>query len=742
MTDLSTRPWIARLLRQHSRIVRLALIALIAASAALASGQVAPATPVESQDPGASNPSAEAAQAGDLETQPEPDPIASYRIEVRLDPETDLLHGSQTLTWVNDSEVPVGDMWFHLYQNAFMNESSTKAREWRGFPQARGSMAERIGYTDVETILLDDGTDLLSSMRWRHPDDDNAEDRTVFSVDLPAPVPPGGKIDVHMEFTTKLPRHMERSGVWGEYFIATQWFPKVGVFEEIGEGGATVAGWNAHQFHANTEFFADFGDYEVQITAPERFVVGASGRRVESLDRGDGTITHTFRQETIHDFAWTAYPGFVEIVRTFNPDDEITRGEIEEVARLLDLDYENLELQPVEVTLLAPPAFAHNAERHIRATMDGLKWYGLWYGAYPYDNVTVLVPADGTTGGGMEYPTFFTSTDVYPMRFWPLSGIRLQEMVSVHEFGHQFWYGLVASNEMEEAWLDEGLNSYSTSKTMERAYGTGMGNLLGINLDPDAFARGSYIADARTGTMVQNAWEYIQGYSSNSYTRPELALRTLERHLGEPTFARAMREYQQRWRYRHPTSRDFFDVVEEVCACDLSLFWDQMVLGDRVADFAVVSASSRQAEPPRGRFWRDGEWVIVEGGISEDETPEEGAGEVERVEAEAAPPVYETRVVVQRLEDFIWPVDVLLHFEDGSEHLEVWDGRDRLHAIELEGPSRLEWAAVDPSNKLPLDINQLNNSRVISEDPDPRWRWTRRWLFWMANLLFAASGSL
>ena len=257
-----------------------------------------------------------------------------------------------------------------------------------------------------------------------------------------------------------------------------------------------------------------------------------------------------------------------------------------------------------------------------------------------------------------------------------------------------------------------------------------------------AFARSAYIANARTGTMVQNAWEYIQGYGSNAYSRPELALRTLERHLGEPTFARAMREYHQRWRYRHPTSRDFFDVVEEVCACDLSLFWDQMVLGDSVADFAVISASSRLAEPPRGRFWRDGEWVIVEGGRSEDETPEAGAAEDERIVAGAATPIYETRVVVQRLEDFVWPVDVVLHFEDGSERLEVWDGRDRLHAIEHTGPSRLEWAAVDPSNKLPLDINQLNNSRVLREDPEPRQRWTRRWLFWMANLLFAASGSL
>jgi hypothetical protein len=712
-------------------------LTLLVATAVLAQQDSTP--PAEGQDPAAPATSSQ-------QVQPVVDPIASYRIEVQLEPETDLLHGSQIVSWRNDSAVAVADMWFHLYQNAFMNESSTKAREWRGFPRAPGTMAERIGYTDVERIRLSDGTDLLPTLRWRHPDDDNSEDRTVFSVDLPTPVPPGGQIDVHVEFTTKLPRRMERSGVWGEYYIVTQWFPKLGVFEDAGEGGATEAGWNAHQFHADTEFFADFGDYQVQITVPERFVVGASGRREETIDRGDGTTTYTYVQEGIHDFAWTAYPGFVEIVRTFNPDDEVTWGELDEVARLLDLDYENLELQPVEVTLLVPPAFAHNAERHLRATMNGLKWFGLWYGAYPYDNVTVLVPADGTTGGGMEYPTFFTSIDAYPLRFWPLNQLRFQEEVTVHEFGHQFWYGLVASNEMEEAWLDEGFNSYSTAKTMERAYGTGLGNLLGIELEPDAFARAQYIPFARTGPIVKNAWEYIEGYGSNSYARPELALRTLERHLGEGTFARAMREYHQRWRYRHPTSRDFFAVVEEVCACDLSPFWDQMVLGDSVADFAVTSVSSRVARVPRGRFWRDGEWVIVEGDESGARESDEASGsDTEAAGGEAEDRhsrQYESRVVVQRLEDFVWPVDVLLHFEDGSELLEVWDGRDRLYAVEHTGPSRLEWAAVDPSNKLPLDINQLNNSRVMNEDPAPRRHWARRWLFWMANLLFAASGSL
>ncbi|MFQ5742223.1 MAG: M1 family metallopeptidase [Acidobacteriota bacterium] len=661
--------------------------------------------------------------------------IASYRIDVQLDPETTLLQATETLTWVNDAAVAVPDLWFHLYQNAFMNESSTKMRERGRFPGGSEPLAERIGYTDVEAIRLGDGTDLMGTLRWRHPDDDNVDDRTVFSVDLPQPVPPGAEVSVLIDFTTKLPHDMERSGVWGDYYIVTQWFPKIAVFEEVGEGGANVTGWNAHQFHSNGEFYADFGHYEVHITVPERYVVGGTGQRVQTLRQQDDRVTYVYEQSDVHDFAWTADPDFEEVVRTFDPATEVSGAEKAEVAALLGVAPESLRLRPVEVTLLIPPAFAHHTERHLRATMNALKWFGLWYGAYPYDTLTVLVPADGFTGGGMEYPTFFTSTDVYPLRYGPLRSILLPEQVTVHEFGHQFWYGLVANNETEEAWLDEGFNSYSTAKTLSRAYGVAGGSFLGLQLTDDATARLQYIGSARTGSMVQNAWTYSRGgYQANSYPRPELVLRTLERTLGEATFARAMRAYHQRWRFRHPTSQDFFAVVEEVCDCDLSSFWQQMVLGDKVADYAIAEAVSRPVEPPRGRFRRHGEWVMVKGKPDAQEPDAKGQ------EGENAATQYYSRVVVQRLEDFVWPVEVRLHFEDDSEVTEQWDGRQRLHRIEHTRPSALAWAVVDPDNKLPLDIDRLNNSRVLHPDPAPRRRWALQWLFWMANVLFAASG--
>ena len=670
------------------------------------------------------------------------EPVASYRIEVRLDDETKLLHGTETLTWRNGASVPVGDLWFHLYQNAFLNEASTQMRERGRFSAAVFEEDPAgIGYTDVHSIELEDGTDLLSTLRWRQLDDDNADDRTVFSVDLPEPLAPGDEVTLRIEFTTKLPREVgARSERVDDYYLVGQWFPKIAVFEDLGVRGTTEPDWNAHQFHAETEFYSDFGRYDVAITVPEGFVVGATGSRTDTRT-GDGTVTYVYQQDDVHDFAWTAWPRFQEVVDTFDPDAEITLEEIDRVAQLLGVDAEALRLRPVEITLLIPPGFAHHTDRVMTAVKNGLKWFGLWYGPYPYDTVTVVVPADGTTGSGMEYPTFFTGLDAQPLRVWPVSNLLLIEEVVIHEFGHQYWYGMIASNEFEEAWLDEGFNSYSTGKVMQASYGRGAGRLLGIELDTVNIARSQYLVSARAGRVRQDAWTYeLGGYGVNSYPKPELALTTLERYLGAGTFARAMREYFQRWKFRHPTSTDFFAVVEEACGCDLSSFWEQMIFGDAVADYAIASAASTRVRGLRGRFLRDGEWVIdTAGGAGPESSGDSGADDTSDVSGEPDA-LYRTRVVAQRLEDFRWPVDVLLRFRDGSEIVETWDGQDRTFVVEHTGPSRLAHAVVDPEHALALDINWLNNSRVLVDDAAPRERLTRRFFFWMANLLLTASG--
>ena len=123
------------------------------------------------------------------------------------------------------------------------------------------------------------------------------------------------------------------------------------------------SGWNTHQFHAATEFYSDYGLYDVRITVPERFVVGASGREVERMENANGTVTHRYEAEDIHDFAWTASPNFLEDTRAF----------------------EHPTLPRVNMRLLLQPEHAGQESRHFDATAAALKYYGEWFGAYPYD---------------------------------------------------------------------------------------------------------------------------------------------------------------------------------------------------------------------------------------------------------------------------------------------------------------------------------------------------------------------
>ena len=140
-------------------------------------------------------------------------------------------------------------------------------------------------------------------MRFIAPDDGNEDDRTVMAVTLPEPLGPGETITLDIAFTAKIPRPFARTGAIGNYFFIAQWFPKIGVLDAAGR-------WNCHQFHVGTEFFADFGVYDVRMTVPRGWPLAATGRERERTDNADGTTTHRYYQEDVHDFAWTTSPDF------------------------------------------------------------------------------------------------------------------------------------------------------------------------------------------------------------------------------------------------------------------------------------------------------------------------------------------------------------------------------------------------------------------------------------------------
>src|SRR5215471_19804544 len=230
-------------------------------------------------------------------------PIASYEISCRLDAEKKIVEGTELLTWTNRTTRSATTLQMHLYLNAFRNTRSTFWRESGGMARST-RLPESWGYVEITRMTLEDNTDLLPVLSYLAPDDGNENDRTVAEVRLPRPVPPGGTIRVALDFRSKLPRVAARTGFKGDFFLVAQWFPKVGVLEETG--------WNCHQFHANSEFFADFGDYDVTIDAPGRYKgkIGATGAVVSEKETSEGRVVTRFRQESVHDFTWTADPDF------------------------------------------------------------------------------------------------------------------------------------------------------------------------------------------------------------------------------------------------------------------------------------------------------------------------------------------------------------------------------------------------------------------------------------------------
>ena len=604
---------------------------------------------------------------------------ASYDIDVRLDHAGRRLRGRQTLRWRNISSQPATDLQFHLYWNAWRDRSSTWMRERRFSTAYTPPRDDAWGSMDITAIRArrPDGTtvDLTPQLRYIAPDDGSAADRTVFSVPPPNPVQSNETIDVEIEWTARVPRPFARTGYVDDYYFIAHWFPKIGVLED--------GGWNTHQFHAPTEFYADYGVYDVDITVPAGFVVGASGRETQRADNADGTVTHRYHGEDIHDFAWTTSPRFMDLRKT------VEGG----AAR-------------VEMRLLLQPEHSGQEDRHFDAAAATLRHFGEWFGAYPYDHITIVDPAYQSGSGGMEYPTLITAGT----RWLAPRAVTTPESVTVHETGHQFWYGVVGTNETEHAWMDEGLTMFGEPRAIEAA---GMANGLAVRffggfvpwvVEGIALRRetnGNRLPNFRLSAEAEVPSTPTYRYwpataTSMSYDKTALWLHTLERHLGWPVVQRILATYFDRWKFRHPRPEDLFAVVNDVSGQDLTWFFDQVYRSSNTFDYGVQELIS------------------------------EGAG--------GGP--YRTTVVAQRLGEATFPVEVVTTFENGEQVTERWDGLDRRAMYVYERPSRARSVQVDPRRVLLLDVNYTNNSRSLQpRTEEASLKWSMTWMVWLQDLM-------
>ena len=670
--------------------------------------------------------------------------IANYRISARYNLAEKSVEGREILTWTNDSPDDVPELEFHLYMNAFKNEKSSFMRESGG-----GLRSDRVqkdkdpwGWVDVKRMDVT-GVDLTKSIQFIHPDDQNADDQTVVRVPLPKPVKPGETIEVAIEFKTKFPKVFARTGYAGTFLLAGQWFPKIGVWEKAGTRYATQSGWNCHQFHANTEFYADYGRYDVDLTVPSNEVMGATGELVKKTENAvDKTTTYSFHQENVHDFAWTIQPNYLKLERIFRAEREVSPQELDAVMKRHSITADEARLTDVKVTVLLQPEHASQADRHFKSAFNAIKWFGLWYGHYPHRTLTVVDPPyNGSGSGGMEYPTFITAGTSWLTS--PNDGS--PETVTVHEFGHQFWQGQVGNNEFEEAWMDEGFNTYSTGKVMDSVYGRIQSPLHVFGIPLGLFSsmpslstleenRAAYIGiGPKADDMARFGWQYetANSYGENSYMRPGLMMTTLENLLGNDTMERVMRAYQQRFRYRHPAAPDFIRTVKEVSGRDMDWYFKQTIYSSNVIDYKVDSVTSTPVKLFMGTFDKDGSKYTV--------TPEAVEKSEKEAKASKLDPVYLSKVFIRREGEAVLPVDIRITFKNGEVVNEQWDGAYRWVKYEYTKRSEVKQVEVDPGHKLALDVNLTNNSWTSRPKPSVILKWSSTLLFWIQNVLHMAS---
>jgi len=578
--------------------------------------------------------------------------VVAYEIDARLDAQRKTIDAVQILTYRNLTGKALSEFPFHLYLNAFQPES-TFFRESRREGGPRKWEEKHRGSIEVKSFEAVGQGDLTSKIEFIQPDDGNPQDRTVFRVRLPRPVPPGASVQFRIVFHAKLPETVARTGYKRDFFFVAQWFPKVGVWWR-GE-------WNCHQFYPTTEFFADFGTYDVKLTLPQNLVVGTTGDELASVANPDGTKTISFRAEDVHDFAWTAYANY----------------------RIVEDSWKG-SAATVKIRLFMQPEHMNQANRYMRSLKGTLEHFDRWYGPYPYNRITVVDPAHGSGSGGMEYPTLITAGTTW----WMPAGFLAPELVVEHEFGHQYWYGIVATNEFEDAWLDEGINSYTETKIMDSLFGAERSalHLWGLTLADSSLQRLTYLANPASDPMVRSAYQFMSGdaYGGVTYGKTATALRTLEGLIGEETLRRALRTYFLRYRFSHPTEEDFLKTIEEVSGQNLRWFFDQAVYGTHVLDYAVQSIHSSRVD-----------WF-------EKKPPKEKKGET----------LYRTHVLVRRLGDFVCPVEVEIKFDNGETLREQWDGKDRWVRYTYEKKAKIVSATVDPGRKVWLDRDFFNNSKT------------------------------
>lgn len=646
------------------------------------------------------------------------DRVTSYTIEATLHPDKHTVDASEVMTWRNRSNRPVDKIYLHMYLNAFEGPGSTfftERRMFSGSGHSRGAAKLKKG--EWGYVRLNKVQQGGQDVKWRfvQPDGGPKTDHSVVEFDLPQAVPVHGTLTLNIDFHDKLPRVVERTGWFGKFHLVAQWFPKIAVLELPGERGAKHVRWNAHEFHYHSEFYADYGNYDMKLTVPKGYTVGAVGHQVgKPVAKGD-QVTYHYQQTDVEDFAWVAAPGYKVIHTTWTGPGS----------------------PKVDVKVIYPPEYPAVAKPIMKATTDALTYFSDTLGPYPYKTVTAVVPPyNAGEAGGMEYPTFFTAENGKEYTPGTMSQYMI-DFVTIHEFGHGYFMGILGSNEFEEPMLDEGMNEYWDQRMLSDRHQdiypvTPLMKTLGIEfgVSPFAFERASGVLGINfpSDSLDSNSWDRMSNSSYGSvYSRTASTMRTIENLVGHKVMGKAMKLYYERWKFRHPSAADLRDALADGTGKPklIDQIFASQVYGTRRVDASVYTVDSAEEVPRAGTVVKDGKRVtITRKEVAKQIKDARKAWKKSHKDAKHGGPYpWQTIVTVRRTGAPV-PRTLKVTFADGSSKTVQWNDFSRWKRYTFNQPTKAVSAELDPDNKVLLDANILNNSYAVKADPSASRRWT------------------
>jgi hypothetical protein len=601
--------------------------------------------------------------------------VANYNIDVELNTKEKLITAKEVIVWINRTNYSTQEIQFHLYPNAYKSDKTEFAKGYNiSFPEARTELK-------ISNVQID-GTS--KELVYFNSEVENPHDSTVAKIFLKKSINPGDSVKINFDYTMKIPRSVKRLGyaTGRNFFFISQWFPKVGVFEN--------GKWVCSPYYPYLNFYSDFGNYRVSIRVPSGYSIAATGNEI-GKSTSDDHVTHNFVQNGVHDFVWLASDEILHRIETYTRKDG----------------------SQITIHAFVQPEREKYFDRYFNTVKNCLEFFEDNIGVYPYHNISLVDVPRTCAAGGMEYPTLFT---VSAELFSPIS-IGWPEYLVTHEFSHQFFQGILANNEVYSAWLDEGFASYVATKIMYKYYPNmyenfkfatyvpvyGL-NFLSYNEIPLIYTLAelpipegsqsitSYYKNLTIGTMADTSCKLPTrlAYVVNSYSKPELVLLTLERYLSYSKMMNVLRDYFNGNKYKHPAGNDFINAVQRNTTEDMTWFFNDFYRSAKIFDYTVSGINK----------------------ISENEYG----------------------VVVERLGDGVFRNDIAL-YTDKDTLYQKWDGKNRWQVIHFRTANEVVGAEIDPQRKNLLDINFANNSYTTSQHVWASLSLSMRWFFWIQNAL-------